>query len=135
MRHNAIHVSYASWCPICVKAGGIDDRRHVKHTEKLETVVQFDYMFVTGGKEPAKDPDQKVEKEYDALTVLVGVDRASGAIFSVPCPRRSSTICSEGRGGVSQKVENRTRDGADRQRGGHHEFDDECCGERAGLES
>ena len=71
-----------------MKAGGIDDRHHVKHTEKLETVVQFDYMFITGGKEPAKDPDQKVEKEYDALTVLVGVDRTSGAIFSMPCPRK-----------------------------------------------
>ena len=71
-----------------MKAGGIDDRHHVKHSEKLETVVQFDYMFITGGKEPAKDPDQKVEKEYDALTVLVGVDRTSGAIFSVPCPRK-----------------------------------------------
>ncbi len=84
-----------------MKAGCIDDdRHHVKHTEKLETVVQFDYRFVTGGKEPATDPDQKVENEYDALTALVGVDSGCGlsrAVFK----KRSNTICCEGRGGLS----------------------------------
>ena len=45
-------------------------------------------MFVTGGKEDLEQ--KKLEREWDALTVLVGVDKVSGAIFSTPCPKKGA---------------------------------------------
>ena len=71
-----------------MQAGGVDDRHRPKVAEKVETVVQLDYMFVTGGKEDLEQ--KKLEREWDALTVLVGVDKVTGAIFSTPCPKKGA---------------------------------------------
>ena len=72
-----------------MQAGGVDDRHRPKVAEKVEMVVHLDYMFVTGGKE---DLEQKKleQKEWHALTVLVGVDKVTGAISSTPCPKKGA---------------------------------------------
>ena len=45
-RHDATHVPYRSWCPICVAASAKEDshpRKGKEHTEMGLPIIDFDY--------------------------------------------------------------------------------------------
>ena len=70
-RHDATHVPYRSWCPICVAASAKEDshpRKGKKHTEMGLPIIDFDY-------------DLLVEQ----LTILVVRDAQSGAKLAYDC--------------------------------------------------
>ena len=85
-RHEATHVPYASWCPICVESRGIDARHSstVQPSEGTELQVQADHMFFT------RDMDlANLERSQKAMPVLVATCNEQPAeIFALACPRK-----------------------------------------------
>ena len=83
-RHEATHVLYASWCPICVESRGIDAGHSstVQPSEGTELQVQADHMFFTGDMDLAK-----LERSQQAMPVLV-CNEQPAKIFALACPRK-----------------------------------------------
>ena len=70
-KHDATHVPYRSWCPICVAASAREDphpRRARTETEAGLPVIQFDYDLLE-----------------DHLTLLIVKDKQSGATVAYDC--------------------------------------------------
>ena len=74
VRHNATHLLYRNWCPICIRARGReDDHKRVKKKREGASVVVMDY------KSFGHDIDD------DMLTALVARDKGSGMMAANIC--------------------------------------------------
>ena len=80
--HNATHVPYRSWCPICVKAKGKEEaHRDLKGKEKsVKATISFDYKSF--GQEGATD---------DKATALVYRDDKTKMVFGHICEHKGAS--------------------------------------------
>ena len=81
-RHNATHIPYRSWCPVCVKGKGKEEshRRQKFGDESCKPHLRFDYK--TFGQ----------EGDYDGkATVLVCKDEITKMKFAHMCERKGAT--------------------------------------------
>ena len=81
-RHNATHIPYRSWCPVCVKGKGKEEshRRQKRGDESCKPHLCFDYK--TFGQEGDYD---------DKATVLVCKDEITKMKFAHICERKGAT--------------------------------------------
>ena len=81
-RHNATHIPYRSWCPVCVKGKGKEEshRRQKCGDESCKPHLCFDYK--TFGQEGDYD---------DKATVLVCKDEITKMKFAHICERKGAT--------------------------------------------
>ena len=85
--HNATHVNYRSWCPVCVAAAGREDphRRNAKDEEGEQRIptIGFDYAFYGEG---AKRVEGKDKKDTD-VTALILKNFKTGQLWALTALR------------------------------------------------
>ena len=87
-RHEATHILYASWCPMCVESRGVDDRHSSMvqlSSENTELQVQVDYMFFTGDMDLAK---LKCSQQVAVPVLVATCNKQPAEIFAIACPRK-----------------------------------------------
>ena len=71
--HNLLHVPFAPWCDICVRARGHDDAHRTVQEKRPVPDVQVDYFFV------------KADPEESLATGLSAIDSVYGRTLAVEC--------------------------------------------------
>ena len=78
MAHNATHVPFRDWCPICVSIRGSSPHRRVVVNKTADTLPKFqtDYMFIRTVAESKTQP------------CFIFVETRSGVVISFKCARK-----------------------------------------------
>ena len=81
-KHNATHLPYRNWCPVCVRARGKEDAHRRRHGDGLArrrdglAKILMDYQELKSKPKKDPSPDDKVVK------IIVEKDEPTGMVFA-----------------------------------------------------